>query len=248
MRNQIMINYLFDVDGTLTPSRKPMVLDFKTYFKFWIRTQQSSGNKVYLVTGSDKDKTIEQVGEEMWKMVDGSYQNAGNQLFVNGDLVFESEWEMPKDLESVTLDLIRQSRWYGTAENNIEKRIGMVNISTIGRDCTNQQRSEYYEWDKDNLERETIADVINSNFEDIEAVIGGEISIDIYPKGKDKSQILGCLEGKNIFFGDNCYLGGNDYTISEAAYEKYHVADWTQTRDILAVIDKIREIELEPAK
>ena len=74
------------------------------------------------------------------------------------------------------------------------------------------------------------------------------ITIDIYPKGKDKSQILGCLEGKNIFFGDNCYLGGNDYTISEAAYEKYHVADWTQTRDILAVIDKIREIELEPAK
>ena len=56
------------------------------------------------------------------------------------------------------------------------------------------------------------------------------------------------LEGKNIFFGDNCYLGGNDYTISEAAYEKYHVADWTQTRDILAVIDKIREIELEPAQ
>ena len=56
-----MINYLFDVDGTLTPSRKPMVLDFKTYFKFWVRTQQSSGNKVYLVTGSDKDKTIEQV-------------------------------------------------------------------------------------------------------------------------------------------------------------------------------------------
>ena len=126
--------------------------------------------------------------------------------------------------------------------------MGMVNISTIGRDCTDKQRADYYEWDKENLERETIADVINSNFEDIEAVIGGEISIDIYPKGKDKSQILGCLEGKNIFFGDNCYLGGNDYTISEAAYEKYHVADWTQTRDILAVIDKIREIELEPVK
>ena len=243
-----MINYLFDVDGTLTPSRKPMVEDFKNYFKFWVRTQQSSGNKVYLVTGSDKDKTIEQVGQELWKMVDGSYQNAGNQLFVNGDLVFESDWEMPKDLESVALDLIGQSGWYGTADNNIEKRIGMVNISTIGRDCTDKQRADYCEWDKENLERETRADVINSNFDDIEAVIGGEISIDIYPKGKDKSQILGCLEGKNIFFGDNCYLGGNDYTIAEAAYEKYHVADWTQTRDILAVIDKIKEIELEPAK
>ena len=243
-----MINYLFDVDGTLTPSRKPMVEDFKNYFKFWVSTQQSSGNKVYFITGSDYDKTVEQVGEDLWNLVDGSYQNSGNRLFCQGRLIFESEWEMPEDLESVVLTLIRQSDWYGTAENNVEHRMGMVNISTIGRDCTDKQRSEYYEWDKESLERETIADVINSNFDDIEAVIGGEISIDIYPKGKDKSQILGCLEGKNIFFGDKCYLGGNDYTISEAAYEKYHVADWTQTRDILAVIDKLREVELEPAK
>ena len=243
-----MINYLFDVDGTLTPSRKPMVEDFKNYFKFWVSTQQSSGNKVYFITGSDYDKTVEQVGEELWNLVDGSYQNSGNRLFCQGRLIFESEWEMPEDLESVILTLIRQSHWYGTAENNIEHRIGMVNISTIGRDCSDKQRADYYEWDKENLERETIAEVINSNFEDIEAVIGGEISIDIYPKGKDKSQILGCLEGKNIFFGDNCYLGGNDYTIAEAAYEKYHVADWTQTRDILAVIDKLREIELEAIK
>ena len=243
-----MINYLFDVDGTLTTSRKPMVEDFKNYFKFWVSTQQSSGNKVYFITGSDYDKTVEQVGEDLWTLVDGSYQNSGNRLFCQGRLIFESEWEMPEDLESVVLTLIRQSDWYGTAENNVEHRMGMVNISTIGRDCTDKQRAEYYEWDKESLERETIADVINSNFDDIEAVIGGEISIDIYPKGKDKSQILGCLEGKNIFFGDKCYLGGNDYTISEAAYEKYHVADWTQTRDILAVIDKLREVELEPAK
>ena len=94
-----MINYLFDVDGTLTPSRKPMVEDFKNYFKFWVSTQQSSGNKVYFITGSDYDKTVEQVGEELWNLVDGSYQNSGNRLFCQGRLIFESEWEMPEDLE-----------------------------------------------------------------------------------------------------------------------------------------------------
>ena len=167
-----MINYLFDVDGTLTPSRKPMVEDFKNYFKFWVSTQQSSGNKVYFVTGSDYDKTVEQVGEDLWTLVDGSYQNSGNRLFCQGRLIFESEWEMPEDLESVVLTLIRQSDWYGTAENNVEHRMGMVNISTIGRDCTDKQRAEYYEWDKESLKRETIADVINSNFDDIEALIG----------------------------------------------------------------------------
>ena len=189
-----MINYLFDVDGTLTPSRKPMVEDFKNYFKFWVSTQQSSGNKVYFVTGSDYDKTVEQVGEDLWTLVDGSYQNSGNRLFCQGRLIFESEWEMPEDLESVVLTLIRQSDWYGTAENNVEHRMGMVNISTIGRDCTDKQRAEYYEWDKESLERETIADVINSNFDDIEAVIGGEISIDIILKAKINLRYLDALK------------------------------------------------------
>jgi phosphomannomutase len=240
-----MVNFLFDVDGTLTPPRKSMVSDFKTYFKFWVRTQQSSGNKVYLVTGSDKDKTIKQVGKDLWLLVDGSYQNCGNQLYCKGSLVFENTWHMDEELEVVVSDLTRRSKWYGTAENNIERRIGMVNISTIGNSCTREQRLKYYQWDEENLEREAMVDTITTNFPEIDATIGGEISIDIYPKGNDKSQVLEHLDGKNIFFGDKCYAGGNDYTISEAAYEKYHVADWTQTRDILAVIDKIREIEPE---
>ena len=217
-----MINFLFDIDGTLTPPRKPMVSDFKNYFKFWVRTQQSSGNKVYLVTGSDKDKTIEQIGEDLWLLVDGSYQNCGNQLYCKGSLIFENTWCMSEELKTVISNLIRQSKWYGTAANNIEQRIGMVNISTVGRDCTREQRTEYSEWDEENL--------------------------DVYNKGGDKSQILKRHKGKNIFFGDMCYEGGNDYAIAEAAYEKYHVADWIQTRDILAVIDKIREIDSEESK
>ena len=108
-----MINYLFDVDGTLTPSRKPIVEDFKKYFKFWINTQQSSGNKVYFITGSDKDKTIEQVGEDLWMLVDGSYQNSGNQLFCKGELIFESDWEMCDQLEKVVTwpDRTKQLVW-----------------------------------------------------------------------------------------------------------------------------------------
>ena len=56
-----MINYVFDVDGTLTPSRLPINKKFKEFFLEWME-----GKKVYLITGSDKDKTIEQIGEEIW--------------------------------------------------------------------------------------------------------------------------------------------------------------------------------------
>ena len=111
----------------------------------------------------------------------------------------------------------------------------MVNISTIGRDCTDKQRADYYEWDKNNLERETIADVINSNFENIEAVIGGEISIDVYPKGKDKSQVLEDMEGEVFFFGDGCQENGNDYPIYSKldVFHAFWVKNFEETRQFL---------------
>ena len=49
--------YIFDVDGTLTPSRKQIDHSFWSFFlKF------CCSNDVYLVTGSDREKTVEQLG------------------------------------------------------------------------------------------------------------------------------------------------------------------------------------------
>ena len=48
--------FIFDVDGTLTPSRQKMDEAFKRFF-----SRFASRNFVYLVTGSDKDKTMELV-------------------------------------------------------------------------------------------------------------------------------------------------------------------------------------------
>ena len=64
-----MVNYMFDIDGTLTPSRLPIDKNFESFFKQWLLNK-----KTYLVTGSDKDKTIEQVGEKIWTNVNCAYQ------------------------------------------------------------------------------------------------------------------------------------------------------------------------------
>ena len=47
-----MKNFLFDVDGTLTPHRQPMTDDFKHFFMKMLRNK-SEDEKVFLVTGSD---------------------------------------------------------------------------------------------------------------------------------------------------------------------------------------------------
>ena len=63
------INFVFDVDGTLTPSRLRIDSKFEEFFIEWIKDKN-----VYLLTGSDHMKTIEQVGYKIWESVTESHQ------------------------------------------------------------------------------------------------------------------------------------------------------------------------------
>ena len=63
------MKYIFDVDGTLTPSRGIIDAQFKTWFNSFCLS-----NDVYLVTGSDKAKTVEQIGEETYNLCKRVYR------------------------------------------------------------------------------------------------------------------------------------------------------------------------------
>jgi len=228
--------FLFDVDGTLTPARQPIEPKFKDFFYNWVIHRQRYGDEVYFVTGSDKDKTIEQIGEKIWLQVNGSYQNCANQLYCKGQLIKESSWRLPDDLMWDIIDALSESKWYGTARGSIEMRTGMVNISTIGRECSLKDRAKYYEWDKENKEREFIVNKLKRLYPKIDFSIGGEISIDVYPEGKDKSQAVDDIKGNTMFFGDSCNIGGNDYSISLKCSIYHPVKNWEETREILEKI------------
>jgi phosphomannomutase len=228
-----MYNFLFDVDGTLTPARQPIDKQFGEFFLAWVLEKKNQGHRVLLVTGSDRKKTVEQIGKTLWTMVTGSYQNCGNSLYVAGKKSWESRWQMGSNLEIDLISLIVKSKWYGTARNNIEERTGMVNVSTIGRSCTQEQRKAYYEWDLENKERINIVNILSHKYNNIDLAIGGEISIDIYEKGKDKSQVIDRISGNNIFFGDKCFQGGNDHKIALKSDRYHHVDGWQETKDIL---------------
>lgn len=228
-----MKNFLFDVDGTLTPARETIKDEFASFFINWFSFRKHKGDNVYLVTGSDKDKTVWQVGKQIWLSVDGCYQNSGNQLYKQGELVKESDWQMSADLHLDILELLESSKWYGIAETNIEERVGMVNISTVGRGADRFLRKKYFEWDKINKERYNICRALSNKYKNLHCSIGGEISIDIHLKGKDKSQILRDMSGKTVFFGDRCVVAGNDYIIASESDKYFHVKDFEETWNIL---------------
>ena len=204
-----MKNYIFDIDGTLTPSRLPMNKEFEKFFIQWLNSKN-----VYLVTGSDKEKTIEQVGERVWTGVKRVYQSCGNQIWEKGHLIQESNFYLDNKMKTQLNRFLDISDWKKKFGNHIEQRMGLVNFSIIGRNCPQEEREKYYNWDKVNKERIKICKSMMKKFPNIEASVGGQISIDIYEYGKNKAQILDYISDEIYFFGDKMEKGGNDYPIA----------------------------------
>lgn len=208
-----MKKFIFDVDGTLTPSRGQMDGEFFAWFDDFC-----TDNEVYFVTGSDYPKTVEQLGEYLCEKVAGVYNCSGNVLSKKGIVVRTREWQVPDSLYELMNGWLHGSRFPLRTGTHIEERPGMVNFSIIGRGCTREERAEYVKWDEDNRERESIAHIINSVYDDITATVGGETGIDIHPTGADKSQILtdfGFWDKIN-FYGDKMDPGGNDWPLAVA--------------------------------
>ena len=232
--------YIFDIDGTLTPSRNPINPDFKNIFESWIK-----GKRVWLITGSDRPKTVEQLGENLLSKFERVYQCAGNVLYKGSDLIYEKEFYLPVEVEEYLNGVLESSPYPIKTGRHFEQRKGSVNFSTIGRNCTQEERDNYYEWDKVNKERATIVKNFNDRFKELNISVGGQISMDILPAENDKGQIVKDIDGPFTFFGDHLFPGGNDFPmIREALLQDkfndskfYKTQDWIHTALLLTKIN-----------
>ena len=226
--------FIFDVDGTLTPSRQAMDPGFKAWFLDFMKRE-----KVWLVTGSDYPKTVEQLGKDICENVVTCYSCSGNQTRFLGKVVNASSFDPDPSLTTLLEGWLQSSPFPLRTGNHIEKRVGTWNFSVVGRNADTDQRAEYVEYDKLNRERESIAYQINSEFKNITATVGGDTGIDIYNTGSDKSQILDDFNNGSdhiVFFGDKTEIGGNDYPLAKAIKhpgKTYQVDDWKHTWKIL---------------
>ena len=230
-----MNKFIFDVDGTLTPSRGLINKEFEQFFENFCLA-----NDVYLVTGSDKPKTIEQIGEKIYNRCQRVYNCSGCDVWEGTTLVRASDWKLPDLARTFLISCEYESPFSIRTGNHIEERSGMVNFSVVGRNASLYERKQYADFDKQNKERIKIASAFNMMFSDLQATVGGETGIDIAPKGSDKSQILlDFTEDDTIhFFGDAMFEGGNDYSLKKALWKRgnsstHQVNDWENTWELL---------------
>lgn len=233
-----MNKFIFDVDGTLTPSRRSIDKKFAEWFLEFCRD-----NDVYLVTGSDYAKTVEQLGENIVHAVKAVYNCSGNDVWVHGENIRRKEWFLEEEPRLLLQSWLEVSKFPLRTGNHFEYRTGTVNFSVVGRNATLGERKMYIEHDLAHRERESIALQFNMMYGNtIMAKIGGETGIDIYPTGWDKSQIINDFDKDDrlYFFGDKTMPGGNDEPIAKLVKHSYQVKGWTDTWERLAYLQEAK--------
>ena len=225
-----MKKFIFDVDGTLTPSRKQMDIGFSAEFLIFCCKYDT-----YLVTGSDRAKTVEQVGLDIYNRCKRVFNCSGSDIYDGNNSVYRSNWKPSDELISFLNDELDYSNFPIRTGDHIESRPGGINFSILGRGKGNMEgREEYVKWDRNTAERIAIADRIKNQFPDLNVQIGGQTGLDI--SDSDKSQIIKFFnfDDEVHFFGDMMEQGQNDYPLARAVKERlgktYHVKDWEETR------------------
>ena len=194
---------------------------------------------VYLVTGSDRAKTIEQVGLDIYNRSIRVYNCSGSDVYEKDNNVYKSDWQPYGKLINFLSDELDYSAFPHKTGNHIEHRPGGINFSILGRgDDSMKHRKEYVKWDINTTERILMSDRIKSEFPDLNIQIGGETGLDI--SDSDKSQILTDFNSEDEihFFGDMMLEGQNDYPLAKALKEMggfpHHVKNWEDTRTRLS--------------
>ena len=229
--------FVFDVDGTLTPSRKKIDINFAVFFEKFCKT-----NPVYFVTGSDKPKTIEQIGETIFNSAQFSFNCAGNEVWNKDYLVHSSDWKPEQEIVNYLETLLDESQFPEKTGRHIELRKGMVNFSIPGRNCSFKQREQYVDWDSKTQERKLFYNKIKDKFNQIDVYIGGETGLDIFKKGFGKSQAINKIRTAPsdiiYYFGDQIFPGGNDYDVAMLCDHYINVNSWLDTYNSLFAISE----------
>eukprot|EP01130_Rhizamoeba_saxonica_P012586 TRINITY_DN5331_c0_g1_i1.p1 TRINITY_DN5331_c0_g1~~TRINITY_DN5331_c0_g1_i1.p1 ORF type:complete len:250 (+),score=69.82 TRINITY_DN5331_c0_g1_i1:52-801(+) len=235
---------LFDIDGTLTPSRG---LASKEIVDILAKLKQRV--VVGFVGGSDFDKQKEQMGDDVLNMCDYSFSENGLVAYKGDTLIHRASIkdflgeDKIKEFVNFCLHYIADLEIPQKRGTFIEFRSGLINICPVGRNCSQEERINFNTYDNEHHVREAFVSALEEKFESfgLKYSIGGQISFDVFPIGWDKTYCLNHIRDEQFeeihFFGDKTYPGGNDYEIYSSEETIGHSV--TCPEDTIAILNEL---------
>lgn len=216
---------LLDIDGVVNYPQQEINEDIK-----WLLQERNP----YFVTGNSFGKSKEILGGLPFSFI---FCNNSDEMRTDDGILI---WRESKIDPLPNIQPFLCSQFVEINNNNIEWRNPrFVNFSMIGRYATKEERDSH-----DNSWRDVFIDRIKNKF-DVEAVKGGQISVDIFSKGADKSRAIRWInEVMNkdvVFIGDKTDKGGNDYPIVEYCNNNPR-NKWFKTSGVEETAEILREL------
>lgn len=234
-------NFIFDMDGTLTPTKSVMTEEVAIF----IRQLLASGKTVSVISGSRysvvKDHflnamSITEAEAELVYLLPTS----GAQMFVYKD----GEWscvhdksftkqEKQKIIKAFDILLekyasIMPEVVYG---ERVEDRESQITMSALGN-STDAPRDEKEAWDPDHVKRQILSAGLNELIPEFKIQIGGSTSLDVTKPGIDKEYGINELisftqfdKTRTLFVGDAIFEGGTDYPATRTGVHILPVKD-----------------------
>jgi phosphomannomutase len=259
--------FLFDMDGTITPARKPMTEEMADAFEDILL----AGHDIGIITGSDMDFLTEQCeplfrrnmhsvihfwpcnGSKYYKWNDASKdlellrsidmrEELGQEIF--NDLIVSINrvhWETLKTMEALELPMTGRF---------ITFRKSSINYCPIGRDFNDEGRRLFESHPKNREVRTKILRRIKQYFvlatnghghNLIDFALGGKVSIDIFLNNGGKEQVLDLTKKRAWFVGDNVGEFGNDTMIYRKLSKKKRSFETSGPEQTIEIISKILE-------
>lgn len=241
---------LFDVDGTLTMPRL-VVKENMTNFIDEIKSRCTIG----IVGGSDFKKIAEQLNSGDGRPVtdkfhytfseNGLMAHKGSDLLATASITSELGEDLLQEFINFCLEYMSKIKIPVKRGTFVEFRNGMLNICPVGRSCSQEERIQFFEYDKIHQIRPKFVAALQEKFagKNLTFSIGGQISFDVFPTGWDKRYCLQFVEKEQFdeihFFGDKTMKGGNDNEIFEDDRTVGHTV--TSPEDTIEQVRKILE-------
>ena len=241
MKKNIII---FDVDGTLVESSHKISKENAE-----ILNQLKDKYEIAVCGGGKLEKILEQMNGLVKfdhyfsecgcvydkHIVDGEYDRIEN--IYKKNIRKHNLYEKINKLVKVCLSYFSKVDYILTG-HFIDLRCGIIYISCIGMQATEEERNYFKNLNKDDIFRRELLvllqqKAIELNIENVVSITyGGTVGIAIYPREYDKVQILETIQhdkydkyDKIIYFGDKYEENGNDYHIINSPYVIGHKVD-----------------------